>query len=74
VLANVDREARSPEERRQLRLVALVHDTLKHAVDPHRPATGENHHGMRARRFAERYRVPGKTGASLEWFERLARP
>ena len=39
----------------QLRLVALIHDTFKYAVDKSRPKVGENHHGMIARRFAERY-------------------
>ena len=55
VLANVDRYATSPEERRDLRLIALIHDTLKYQVDPYKPRTGENHHGMLARRFAERH-------------------
>ncbi len=34
---------------------ALIHDTFKYAVDTSHPRTGENHHGARARRFAERY-------------------
>lgn len=55
VLANVERYATSPEERRDLRLIALIHDTLKYQVDPYQPRTGEYHHGMLARRFAERY-------------------
>ena len=55
VLANVDRYARTPAERQKLRLVALVHDTFKHRVDPDRPRAGENHHGKIARRFVERY-------------------
>lgn len=55
VLANVERYATSPEERRDLRLIALMHDTLKYQVDPYKPRTGENHHGMLARRFAERH-------------------
>lgn len=55
VLANVERYATSPEERRDLRLIALIHDALKYRVDPYKPRTGENHHGMLARRFAERY-------------------
>lgn len=55
VLANVDRYARSPEQRARLRVIAIVHDTFKHRVDPDRPRSGENHHGMLARRFAERF-------------------
>ncbi len=55
VLVNVEREARSPEERRRLRLVALLHDVCKFAVEQGRPRTGENHHAFRARRLAARY-------------------
>lgn len=55
VLANIDREATSPEERRALRLVALVHDTFKYKVDDARPAKGANHHAAIARVFAEGY-------------------
>jgi hypothetical protein len=55
VLANVDRLASSDEERRDLRLVALIHDTFKYRVDPTKPKVGENHHATLARRFAERY-------------------
>ncbi len=55
VLANIDRLASSDEERRNLRLIALIHDTFKYRVDPTRPKVGENHHAMIARRFAERY-------------------
>ncbi len=55
VLANVDRVSLGPADRERLRLIALVHDAFKHQVDRARPRTGENHHGMLARRFAERY-------------------
>ena len=55
VLANVEREARSPEERRRLRLVALLHDVGKVDVDRSRPRVGTNQHGFRARRLAERF-------------------
>lgn len=55
VLANVDRQALDEEDRRRLRLIALVHDTFKHRVDRRRPRSGDNHHGRIARRFAERY-------------------
>ena len=55
VLANVDRQAVDPEDRRRLRLVAILHDALKHRVDQARPRRAENHHGAIARRFAERY-------------------
>ncbi len=55
VLANVDQEATSPEERRVLRLIALIHDTFKYKVDDARPAKGANHHAAIARAFAEEY-------------------
>lgn len=55
VLANVDRFAVGDADRRKLRLIGIVHDAFKHRVDPERPRVGENHHGVRARRFAEQY-------------------
>jgi hypothetical protein len=55
VLENVNRHATSAEERTDLRLIALIHDTFKYRVNPDRPKSGENHHAMIARRFAERY-------------------
>jgi hypothetical protein len=55
VLANVDRYATDAEQRRRLRVIALTHDTFKHRVDMTQNRTGENHHGMIARRFTERF-------------------
>jgi len=55
VLANVEREATIADERRKLRLIALLHDTFKYRVDNSKPRVGENHHGLIARHFAERY-------------------
>jgi len=55
VLANIDRLASSDEERRDLRFIALIHDTFKYRVDPTKPKVGENHHAKIARRFADRY-------------------
>lgn len=55
VLANVDAFTADSPLRSDLRVIALIHDTFKHEVDPALPRTGENHHGMRARRFAERH-------------------
>jgi HD domain len=55
VLANVDRLATTQEERRMLRLIALIHDTFKFRVDPSKPKIGANHHAVIARKFAERY-------------------
>ena len=56
VLANIDRIAPRPDpDRGRLRFIALVHDSSKGDVDRSRPKIGENHHAMRARRFAERH-------------------
>jgi hypothetical protein len=55
VLANVERYALSADDRRDLRLITLLHDSLKYRVDPGRQRSGENHHARRARRFAQRY-------------------
>jgi hypothetical protein len=55
VLNNIDRLNPSKETREKLRLIALLHDTFKYKVDTSSPLTGENHHGMIARRFAEKY-------------------
>ncbi len=55
VLANVDRLARTDDERCALRLIALIHDTFKYRVDPSKPRVGDNHHAVLARTFAERY-------------------
>lgn len=53
VLANVDAFFSDSPLRPQLRLITLVHDSFKHEVDPDKSRSGENHHGMIARRFAE---------------------
>jgi hypothetical protein len=56
VLANVEREATSPDERRRLRLVALVHDTFKYRAPEGSARVGsEGHHGTQAARFLERF-------------------
>lgn len=55
VLKNIDRQCPPPEERQNLRLIALIHDTFKNRVDESRPKIGTNHHGYIARQFAERY-------------------
>jgi hypothetical protein len=55
LLARIDAQGVEGEERERLRFIALVHDSFKNKVQEWRPRTGENHHAMRARRFAERY-------------------
>jgi hypothetical protein len=56
VLANVEREATSPYERRRLRLAAIVHDTFKYSAPEGSARVGsEGHHGTLAARFLERF-------------------
>lgn len=55
VLANIDRQVLTDDERRELRLIALVHDTCKYRVNEHKPKIGINHHAVMARQFAECY-------------------
>jgi hypothetical protein len=56
--------------RSELRFIALVHDSLKYRVQEWRPKTGENHHAMRARRFAERYTSDERILATIELHDR----
>ena len=56
VLDNIDLIPRlSTEQRIQLRLIALAHDTFKYAEDRSRPRDWQKHHGHLARRFMETY-------------------
>ncbi len=55
VLTNIDGQQPTPEERRKLRLIALVHDTFKYRVNELKPKMGNNHHAHIARVFAEKY-------------------
>lgn len=54
VLQNVETFYGDTPFRWDLRMIALVHDSFKYKVDRTRNRTGENHHGMIARRFCER--------------------
>ncbi len=53
-----------------LRLIALVHDSFKRAVRGGAAKVGENHHGMRARRFAERFVEDERVLATIELHDR----
>ena len=56
VLENVEREASSPEERRRLRLAALVHDSFKYrAPEASAPVGSPGHHGTLAAAFLARF-------------------
>jgi len=57
VLDNIDKYYKDDNERAELRLIAILHDTFKHKVNQNLPKTGENHHGMIARRFAEKFPI-----------------
>jgi hypothetical protein len=60
-----------PEPRRsELRFIAIVHDAMKHRVRGWLPKAGENHHAMRARRFAERYTSDERLLATIELHDR----
>lgn len=55
VLANIDRQQPSLDDRCKLRLIALIHDTFKYRVNELKPKMGNNHHAHIARLFAEKY-------------------
>ena len=54
VLANVDKYS-TEENRKKLRLIAIIHDTFKHQVNDSFPKHGDNHHGYYAKLFASKY-------------------
>ena len=62
----IDRRGEPPQRRAELRLIALMHDSFKGQVQHARSRTGENHHAMRARRFAERYTTDERLLATIE--------
>lgn len=66
LLRTIDRWGEVGERRAALRFLALVHDSLKYRVRDSYPKKGENHHAMRARRFAERYTADERLLATLE--------
>jgi hypothetical protein len=57
VLDNINKYYKDDEDYEDLRLIAMLHDTFKHQVDRNQPKTGDNHHGMIARNFAEKFQV-----------------
>ncbi|HKP88460.1 MAG TPA: hypothetical protein VJT75_00660 [Thermoleophilaceae bacterium] len=70
LLRAIDARDESPARRAQLRFVALVHDSFKGDVRSFLPKSGENHHAMRARRFAERYTGDEVLLATIELHDR----
>jgi hypothetical protein len=53
-----------------LRFIALIHDSMKYRVREWLPKVGENHHAMRARRFAERYTDDERILSTIELHDR----
>jgi hypothetical protein len=70
LLKTIERWGERGKRREELRFLALVHDGLKNRVQNWRPKTGENHHAMRARRFAERYVDDERLLATIELHDR----
>lgn len=70
LLATIERWGETGQRRSELRFLALVHDSLKFQVSNWRPKTGDNHHAMRARRFAERYTDDERLLAVIELHDR----
>jgi hypothetical protein len=70
LLQTIERWGETGKRREELRFLALVHDALKNKVQNWRPKTGENHHAMRARRFAERYVDDERLLATIEQHDR----
>jgi hypothetical protein len=55
VLDNIEKFYGDDEDKDDLRIIAILHDSFKHKVDRNQPKVGENHHGRIAERFAEKY-------------------
>ena len=70
LLERLDAEGVSGEKRELLRFLVIVHDSFKNEVQEWRPRVGENHHAMRARRFAERYTDDERLLTTLELHDR----
>lgn len=70
LLEHLERGGEAGERRTMLRFIALVHDSFKYEVREWKPKTGENHHAMRARRFAERFTEDERMLAVIELHDR----
>ena len=70
LLQTVDRWGETGSRRADLRVIALVHDSMKYRVRDWLPKVGENHHATRARRFAERYTDDERLLATIEQHDR----
>lgn len=70
LLEALDQSGETGERRQLLRFMALVHDSFKYQVRERLPRVGENHHAMRARRFAERFTDDERVLAAIEFHDR----
>jgi len=55
VLGNIDKFYNDDEDRANLRLIAITHDTFKNKVNQNLPKSGDNHHGSIAEKFSEKF-------------------
>jgi hypothetical protein len=70
LLETLDQSGETGERRELLRFMALVHDSFKYQVRERLPRVGENHHAMRARRFAERFTDDDRLLAAIQFHDR----
>ena len=70
LLEALDRSGASGEERDLMRFMAIVHDAFKYQVRERLPRVGENHHAMRARRFAQRFTDDERLLVAIELHDR----
>ncbi len=70
LLRTIDAWGETGRRRSELRFISLVHDAMKSKVRDWLPRTGENHHAMRARRFAEAYADDERLLVTIELHDR----
>jgi hypothetical protein len=70
LLQRIDEDGETGDRRECLRFITIVHDAFKKRVREWLPKTGENHHAMRARRFAERFTSDERILATIELHDR----
>ena len=70
LLREIERRGEQGELRSRLRFIALVHDSFKNRVRTWLPRSGENHHAMRARRFAQGLTDDERLLAAIELHDR----
>jgi hypothetical protein len=70
LLDALENSGESGERRELLRFIVLVHDSFKSQVRERLPRVGENHHAMRARRFAEKLIDDERVLATIQLHDR----